>query len=87
VQTLLDTTLQTALCVRGAGANASLVVLVDNVASGHEWPSGAAQDRRAWFEVAAFAQGAELYHSGNVQPRRRSRRPSAQRPRAETESQ
>lgn len=66
VQALLDTTLQTALCVRGAGANASLVVLADNVASGHQWPSGAAQDRRAWFEVAAFAQDAELYHSGNV---------------------
>ena len=66
VQSLLDTTLQTALCVRGTGSNANLVVVVDNVASGHKWPSGAAQDRRAWFEVAAFAKGRELYRSGSV---------------------
>lgn len=66
VQSLVDTTLQTALCVRGIGKEASLVVVADNVASGHEWPSGAAQDRRAWFEVAAYAGGAEIYHSGNV---------------------
>ena len=66
VQSLLDTTLQTALCVRGLGTNANLVVVVDNVASGHKWPSGAAQDRRAWFEVAAFAKGRELYRSGSV---------------------
>ncbi|HKO47934.1 MAG TPA: multiheme c-type cytochrome [Polyangiaceae bacterium] len=66
VQSFLDTTLQTALCVRGLGANANLVVVVDNVASGHKWPSGAAQDRRAWFEVAAFAKDRELYRSGAV---------------------
>jgi hypothetical protein len=66
VQTLLDTTLQTALCVRGTGVNSNLVVVVDNVASGHQWPSGAAQDRRAWFEVAAFAKGRELYRSGSA---------------------
>jgi len=70
VQSLLDTTLQTALCVRGTGANANLVVIVDNVASGHKWPSGAAQDRRAWFEVAAFAEGREIYRSGSVAPGR-----------------
>ena len=66
VQAFLDTTLQTALCVRGRGINSSLVVVVDNVASGHKWPSGAAQDRRAWFEVAAFAKDAEIYRSGLV---------------------
>lgn len=66
VQNLLDTTLQTALCVRGIGESSSLMVIVDNVASGHKWPSGAAQDRRAWFEVAAFAKGRELYRSGAV---------------------
>ncbi|HET7544975.1 MAG TPA: multiheme c-type cytochrome [Polyangiaceae bacterium] len=66
VQSLLDTTLQTALCVRGTGKTANLVVVVDNVASGHHWPRGAAQDRRGWFEVAAFAEGRELYRSGSV---------------------
>ncbi len=66
IQNLVDTTLQTALCVRGIGKEASVMVIADNVASGHEWPSGAAQDRRAWFEVAAYANDAEIYHSGNV---------------------
>jgi Cytochrome c554 and c-prime len=66
VQSFLDSTLQTALCVRGRGDNSSLVVVVDNVASGHKWPSGAAQDRRAWFEVAAFSGAAETYRSGAV---------------------
>ncbi len=68
VQTFLDTTLQTALCVRGRGKASSVVVVADNVASGHKWPSGAAQDRRAWFEVAAFAAGSEIYRSGAVAP-------------------
>ena len=68
VQSFLDTTLQTALCVRGRGQSSSLVVVIDNVASGHKWPSGAAQDRRAWFEVAAFAGDRELYRSGKVAP-------------------
>jgi hypothetical protein len=68
VQNLLDTTLQSALCVRGTSTNASLVVIIDNVAAGHKWPSGAAQDRRAWFEVAAFAEDRELYRSGSVPP-------------------
>jgi hypothetical protein len=66
VQSLLDTTLQTALCVRGLGKNASVMVVADNVAAGHKWPSGAAQDRRAWFEVAASSNGTELYHTGSV---------------------
>ncbi len=68
VQAFLDTTLQTALCVRGQGKSASVLVIVDNVASGHAWPSGAAQDRRAWFEVTALANGSELLHSGQVPP-------------------
>ncbi len=67
VQSLLDTTLRTALCVRGSEESASLVVLVQNLA-GHDWPSGAAQDRRAWFEVAAYTAHTETYRSGAVAP-------------------
>jgi hypothetical protein len=66
LQSLLDTTLQTALCVRGTGSNSSLVVVADNVAAGHDFPSGAAQDRRLWFQVEAFADGKPLYQSGLV---------------------
>src|SRR6185436_19048469 len=68
VQSLLDTELQTTLCVRGypnmPGGN--IMVVVDNVAGGHQWPSGAGQDRRLWFEVIAYKNGAPIYQSGIV---------------------
>ncbi len=66
VQTFLDTSLQAALCVRGSGSNAQLQVVVDSVAPGHGFPSGASQDRRAWLEVQAFAKGKAIYQSGVV---------------------
>lgn len=65
-QAFLDTSLQTALCVRGAEGVAQLSVVVDNVAAGHRWPSGAAQDRRAWVEVQAYAGDTLIYQSGVV---------------------
>lgn len=67
VQRSLDTTLQAVLCVNGEGmADARVEVVVDNVAAGHSWPSGASQDRRAWAEVIAYAGGAPIYQSGVV---------------------
>jgi hypothetical protein len=67
VQSFLDTTLQSALCVRGtAASDAEIQLVLDNVAAGHHWPSGAAQDRRAWIELAAFAGGNAIYQSGAV---------------------
>jgi hypothetical protein len=63
VQTFLGTTLQTALCVTQLGG---VRVIVDNVAAGHFWPSGAAQDRRAWAEVIASKAGQVIYQSGVV---------------------
>jgi hypothetical protein len=40
---------------------------LDNIFVGHMWPSGAAQDRRAWAEVVAYdADGAVLFSSGVV---------------------
>lgn len=65
-QAFLDTSLQTALCVRGAGGAAQIQVVLDNVAAGHAFPSGAAQDRRVWLEVRAFAGGEPVYESGVV---------------------
>jgi Cytochrome c554 and c-prime len=65
-QTFLDTTLQSALCVRGVGALSELRVILDNVAAGHSFPSGAAQDRRAWAEVSAYSGDELLYQSGQV---------------------
>jgi hypothetical protein len=68
VQTFLSTELAMSLCVRGipGGSSASLFVVLDNVASGHRWPSGAAQDRRAWVEIHASVAGASIYESGVV---------------------
>jgi hypothetical protein len=65
-QALLDTTLQSAVCVRGAGAVTEIRVILDNVAAGHSFPSGAAQDRRAWVEVSAYVGDELLFQSGKV---------------------
>ena len=66
VQSFLDTALQSAICVRGAGALTDLRVILDNVAAGHAFPSGAAQDRRLWVEVSAYTGKKLLYQSGHV---------------------
>jgi hypothetical protein len=57
VQASLDSTLQAALCVKGIPGQVNIQVVLDNVAAGHQWPSGASQDRRAWIEVQAFSNG------------------------------
>lgn len=67
VKELLDTTLQTGLCVSVQGAAPpSIRVLVDNVAAGHAFPSGSSQDRRLWAEVIAYNGSDIIYQSGVV---------------------
>jgi hypothetical protein len=67
VQSFLDTTLQSALCVIDGGpAGSSIRVVLDNVAAGHSFPSGAAQDRRLWAEVIAYQGDQVIYQSGVV---------------------
>src|SRR5262249_11559060 len=42
-------------------------VRIDNVGSGHAWPSGAAFDRRAWLEAIAYrADNSIVFQSGVV---------------------
>ena len=61
---LNDDALQGALCVT---VNSSIRVILDTTGVGHHWPSGAAQDRRAWAEVIAYrADGSVIYSSGVV---------------------
>jgi hypothetical protein len=62
-QKLNNETLEGALCVSALGA---VRVVLDAVAVGHQWPSGATQDRRAWVQVQAFKNGALIYQSGVV---------------------
>jgi hypothetical protein len=65
VEDFLDSTLQSALCVSQSGPP-QIRVILDNVAAGHSWPSGATQDRRAWIEVVAYAGTNVVYQSGQV---------------------
>ncbi len=64
VQEALDeTSIIGALCVTSLGG---IRVLLDPLGLGHQWPSGAAQDRRAWAEVIAYRGGSVVYQSGVV---------------------
>jgi Cytochrome c554 and c-prime len=69
VQTLLDTTLRVDVCVQSLPSGAALIeITLDNLNAGHHWPSGASQDRQAWVEVKAYANGElePIYQSGVV---------------------
>jgi len=65
IQEQLDLTVQSALCV-GPSSRPQIHALVENVAAGHAWPSGAAQDRRAWVEVVAYRNSKVIFQSGVV---------------------
>jgi hypothetical protein len=55
VQAELDTTLLARLCVAEQAEGALLLASLDNVAAGHNYPSGAAHDRRSWAELVAYS--------------------------------
>lgn len=45
----------------------TLSVRMDSIGAAHAWPTGAAQDRRAWLEVVAFDHNnAVVFHSGTL---------------------
>lgn len=45
----------------------TITVRVDSIGTGHSWPSGSAQDRRAWLELIAYdANGGVVFQSGVV---------------------
>jgi hypothetical protein len=80
IQTLLDSTLQTAICVQQFGAQGQVSVIIDNVAAGHGFPSGSEQDRRAWVELIAYRGGSVIYQSGVVPDGEPSTKPAAPDP-------
>lgn len=41
-------------------------VRIDSISVGHSWPSGAAQDRRAWLEVIAYGSNDQVLFSRGV---------------------
>lgn len=66
VQAELDNTLGAQLCVTPVAGGVQVDYVLDNVAAGHMWPSGAGQDRRAWAEVQAFIADEAVFQSGVV---------------------
>ena len=61
-QALLDTTVQSTICVDDAARK--ILLALDNVAAGHSWPTGASQDRRVWVDITAYSGNDVIYHSG-----------------------
>lgn len=66
VQRELDSALQAKLCVSPDGGATVLDVTLDNVGGGHDFPSGASHDRRAWVELTAYAGATRVFQSGAV---------------------
>lgn len=62
----LDPAISTELCVAPDLAGARVDVTLDDSMVGHSWPSGAAQDRRAWLELVAYRGDDVIYQSGVV---------------------
>ncbi|MBX3213023.1 MAG: hypothetical protein KF850_13380 [Labilithrix sp.] len=70
VQRLLDQTLVTKLCVKQTPLGVVADVTLDNAFAGHEFPSGATQDRRVWVEIFAYKDGQVIFSSGAVEDRK-----------------
>jgi hypothetical protein len=61
---LLDPTVRVEICVQPLDPGSAIHLTLDNANAGHNYPSGAAQDRRAWLEVIAYAGEEVIYQSG-----------------------
>ena len=66
VQSFLDTSIHSVLCVLSEGGPPVIEVSLHNVSAGHDWPSGAAQDRRIWVELTAYEGETILLQTGKV---------------------
>jgi hypothetical protein len=67
VQGLLDTSLGVEICVQPLSqGRAAVFVTLENASAGHRWPSGAAQDRRAWVQVRAYRDDAEPFWTSGI---------------------
>jgi hypothetical protein len=48
------------------GSNYDVQVVLENLSAGHNFPSGASQDRRLWVELHVYKRGEEVMSSGVV---------------------
>jgi hypothetical protein len=54
------------LCVAQPTGAPNVTVTLDNAFVGHDFPSGAAHDRRVWVELHASSNGMDLFTSGTT---------------------
>jgi hypothetical protein len=66
VQRFLNSSLAADVCVDEFPGGSEITVTLENVASGHSFPSGATQDRRVWIEMRAFSGDVEVFATGVV---------------------
>lgn len=64
IQKELDPTLQAELCAAPKPGFFQIDVTLDNLSAGHSFPSGAAQDRRAWLELIAYTGNQIVFQTG-----------------------
>ena len=71
VQRSLDGAISAQLCVTedAAAGSVKVEVTLRNEKVGHSWPSGSAQDRRAWVELEGSLGGVAVFGSGKVPDR------------------
>jgi hypothetical protein len=66
VQRFLDTSVYAELCVDVNAGITEITYTLENLASGHMFPSGATQHRRVWAELHAFDATGEAFATGVV---------------------
>ncbi|GAC1351043.1 MAG: hypothetical protein NVSMB1_00310 [Polyangiales bacterium] len=66
VQKNLDDAVLARLCVQEASFGTTVTVSLHTDSVGHNWPSGSAQDRRAWVELSADRLGITIFQSGAI---------------------
>ena len=64
VQRSLDVTLEARLDARAGPGGLLFDYTLENVGSGHGFPSGAAHNRRVWVEIEAYRDGELVYSNG-----------------------
>ena len=66
VQENLDPALVAKLCVTAPGNGPTVTATLDDAFVGHDFPSGATHDRRAWLELIAYQGTTVVFSSGVV---------------------
>lgn len=66
VQQNLDPALVAKLCVTAPGNGPTVTATLDDAFVGHDFPSGATHDRRAWLELVAYQGTTVMFSSGVV---------------------